>query len=155
MLSQVADGVLVHQSELLQNNTIVVQGRAGVLLVDPGIRGEEMTCLAADLREVGRSVVAGFSTHPDWDHVLWHHELGEAPRYGTAGCAAVLGELLSTADWKDRVAEGLPRRSPRRSLWSCSASSPVCPTEPRRSPGMALGSASWSIRRTLRATRRC
>ena len=108
MLSQVADGVLVHQSELLQNNTIVVQGRAGVLLVDPGIRGEEMTCLAADLREVGRSVVAGFSTHPDWDHVLWHHELGEAPRYGTAGCAAVLGELLSTADWKDRVAEGLP-----------------------------------------------
>jgi hypothetical protein len=32
MLRQVADGVLIHQSELLQNNTIVVQGRAGVLL---------------------------------------------------------------------------------------------------------------------------
>ena len=37
MLTQVAEGVLVHQSELLQNNTVVVQGRAGVLLVDPGI----------------------------------------------------------------------------------------------------------------------
>ena len=38
MLTQVAEGVLVHQSELLQNNTVVVQGRAGVLLIDPGIR---------------------------------------------------------------------------------------------------------------------
>ncbi len=32
----VAEGVLVHQSELLQNNAVVVLGRAGVLLVDPG-----------------------------------------------------------------------------------------------------------------------
>ena len=35
MLTQVAEGVLVHQSELLENNTVVVQGRSGVLLVDP------------------------------------------------------------------------------------------------------------------------
>ena len=48
MLTQVAEGVLIHQSELLQNNTVVVQGRAGVLLVDPGIRGSEMACLAND-----------------------------------------------------------------------------------------------------------
>lgn len=34
--SRATDGVLVHQSELLQNNSVVVQGRAGVLLVDPG-----------------------------------------------------------------------------------------------------------------------
>ncbi|RPI48134.1 MAG: MBL fold metallo-hydrolase, partial [Chloroflexi bacterium] len=82
MLRQVAEGVLVHQSELLQNNAVVVQGRAGVLLIDPGITGDEMACLANDLRELGQPVVAGFSTHPDWDHVLWHAELGEAPRYG-------------------------------------------------------------------------
>ena len=42
MLTQVADGVLVHQSELIQNNTVVVQGRAGVLLIDAGITGSEM-----------------------------------------------------------------------------------------------------------------
>ena len=53
MLTQVAEGVLVHQSELLQNNAVVVQGRAGVLLIDPGITGDEMTCLANDLRESG------------------------------------------------------------------------------------------------------
>jgi len=108
MLTQVADGVLVHRSELLQNSAVVVQGRAGVLLIDPGIQGSEMACLANDLRELGQSVVAGFSTHPDWDHVLWHAELGEAPRYGTARCAASMRDLLSNADWKARVAEGLP-----------------------------------------------
>ena len=51
MLRQVAEGVLIHQSELLQNNAVVVQGRAGVLLIDPGITGDEIACLANDLRE--------------------------------------------------------------------------------------------------------
>ena len=51
MLRQVADGVLVHESEFCQSNAIVVQGRSGVLLIDPGVRGDEMTCLANDLRE--------------------------------------------------------------------------------------------------------
>jgi glyoxylase-like metal-dependent hydrolase (beta-lactamase superfamily II) len=108
VLRQVAEGVLIHQSELLQNNAVVVQGRAGVLLIDPGICDSEMVCLANDLRGLGQPVVAGFSTHPDWDHVLWHAELGEAPRYGTARCAAYMRDLLSNADWKARVAEGLP-----------------------------------------------
>jgi glyoxylase-like metal-dependent hydrolase (beta-lactamase superfamily II) len=108
VLTPVADGVFVHQSDLLRNNTVVVQGRAGVLLVDPGITGDEMACLANDLRESGRPVVAGFATHPDWDHVLWHAELGDAPRFGTAGCASAMRDLLSSADWKARVADGLP-----------------------------------------------
>jgi glyoxylase-like metal-dependent hydrolase (beta-lactamase superfamily II) len=100
--------VLIHQSELLQNNAVVVQGRADVLLIDPGVTGDEMVAIADDLRKLGQPVVAGFSTHPDWDHVLWHAKLGEAPRYGTARCAAYMRDLLSNADWKARVAEGLP-----------------------------------------------
>lgn len=108
MLRQLADGVLVHQSELLQNNTVVVRGQAGVLLIDPGITGVELACLASDVRELGQPVVAGFSTHPDWDHVLWHEGLGEAPRYGTARGAAFMRELLSSDDWMTRVADGLP-----------------------------------------------
>ncbi|MFJ6438785.1 hypothetical protein [Streptomyces sp. NPDC091416] len=43
-----------------------------------------------------------------WDHVLWHAELGDAPRYGTARCAAFMREVLSNADWKAGVTEGLP-----------------------------------------------
>lgn len=108
MLTQIADGVLVHQSELLLNNTTVVQGQAGVLVIDAGITGSEMACLANDVRELGQAVVAGFSTHPDWDHVLWHTDLGEAPRYATARCAAVMQQVRSTADWQARAAAGLP-----------------------------------------------
>ena len=108
MLTPVAEGVLVHQSELLQNNAVVVQGRGGALLVDPGLTSDEMTCLAHDLSDFGQPVAAGFSTHPHWDHVLWHAVLGEAPRYGTAGCAAFMRELRSRPDWRARAAEGLP-----------------------------------------------
>ena len=108
MLRQVAEGVLVHESEFIQSNSVVVQGRSGVLLVDPGITRGEMAHLAVDLRELGEPVVAGFSTHPDWDHVLWHADFGDAPRYGTAHCAAYLRDLLSNPDWEARVAVGLP-----------------------------------------------
>ncbi|MDR6506048.1 MBL fold metallo-hydrolase [Arthrobacter oryzae] len=108
MLKQIAEGVLVHESEFIQSNSVVVQGRDGVLLIDPGITGDEMAALANDLRELGQPVVAGFSTHPDWDHVLWHAYFGDPPRYGTARCAASIRDVLSSEDWKDRVAEGLP-----------------------------------------------
>jgi glyoxylase-like metal-dependent hydrolase (beta-lactamase superfamily II) len=108
MLRQVADGVLVHHSEFIQSNAVVVQGRAGVLLSDPGIQGDEMACLAKDLRQLGQPVVAGFSTHPHWDHLLWPAQLGEAPRYGTARCAAAIRDLPSDAGWKARVADVLP-----------------------------------------------
>ena len=108
MLNEVAEGVLVHESEFIQSNSVVVQGRDGVLLIDAGITGDEMAALANDLRELGQTVVAGFSTHPHWDHLLWHAGLGAAPRYGTARCAASLQDLLSNADWKARIAEGLP-----------------------------------------------
>ncbi|MBV8940580.1 MAG: MBL fold metallo-hydrolase [Solirubrobacterales bacterium] len=108
MLRQVAEGVLIHQSEFLQTNTVVVQGRAGVLLIDPGVRGDEMACLANDLSDLGQPVVAGFSTHPHWDHLLWHPSLGAAPRYGTARCAATVRDRLSDARAKARIAELIP-----------------------------------------------
>ena len=155
MLTQVAEGVLVHQSELIQNNTVVVQGRAGVLLIDPGIQGSEMACLANDLREVGQRVVAGFSTHPDWDHVLWHAELGERPVTGQPAarlpceicCRMRAGRLASS--------RGYRQKSPRTYRWTCSASSPVCPPELRGFLGMVLKSGLSSIRRMPRAMRHC
>ena len=108
MLTQVADGVLVHRSEFCRSNAVVVQGRAGVLLVDAGVQDHEMACLADDLAASGRTAVAGFSTHPHWDHLLWHARLGDAPRYGTAGCAATVRDRLSDAGAKARVASMLP-----------------------------------------------
>jgi glyoxylase-like metal-dependent hydrolase (beta-lactamase superfamily II) len=107
VLRQVADGVLIHQSEFCQSNAVVVHGRSGVLLIDPGIRGDELACLADDLSDAGQTVVAGFSTHPHWDHLLWHARFGAAPRYGTARCAATIRAFLSDEGAKARISAHL------------------------------------------------
>jgi glyoxylase-like metal-dependent hydrolase (beta-lactamase superfamily II) len=108
VLRQVAGGVLIHESEFMQSNAVVVQARAGVLLIDPGILDSEMVALANDLRELGQPVVAGFSTHPHWDHLLWHAQLGAAPRYGTARGAAAIQARLSDPHWKDFIPTLIP-----------------------------------------------
>ena len=110
MLRQVAEGVLIHESEFCQSNAVVVHGRAGVLLIDPGVHGYEMACLANDLSDSGQTVVAGFSTHPHWDHLLWQARLGAAPRYGTARCAATTRDQLS--DGLDSRRLGIPEQVP-------------------------------------------
>ena len=108
MLRQIADGVLVHESEFIQSNAVVVRGSAGLLLIDPGLDRSEMDALANDLQELGQPVVAGFATHAHWDHVLWVEQFGPAPRYGTARCAADIQAFLSDASWKDQLVEELP-----------------------------------------------
>lgn len=108
MLSSIADGVWVHQSACMLTNGTVVQGADGVLLIDPGWSRAELECLAADLRELGQPVVAGFATHPHPDHVLWIAELGDAPRYGTAQCVASISDFLTTPDWQSQVIESTP-----------------------------------------------
>ena len=105
MLHEVTEGVWVHQSALIENNAVIVQGASGLLLVDPGLTNDELIDLAADLSQ---PVVAGFATHPDWDHVLWHPSLGDVPRYGTARCAAEMSSLLAQADWTDQLAGAVP-----------------------------------------------
>jgi glyoxylase-like metal-dependent hydrolase (beta-lactamase superfamily II) len=108
VLREVADGVLIHESGFMQSNAVVVQGQAGVLLVDAGVTGDEMACLANDLAAAGQTVAAGFSTHPHWDHLLWHAGLGAPPRYGTARCAATVRQRLSDPGAKARVATLIP-----------------------------------------------
>jgi glyoxylase-like metal-dependent hydrolase (beta-lactamase superfamily II) len=95
VLTRVAEGVLVHESEFCQSNAVVVLGATGVLLIDAGVHADEMVCLANDLSDVGQTVAAGFSTHPHWDHLLWHAGFGAGPRYGTARCAATARDRLS------------------------------------------------------------
>jgi glyoxylase-like metal-dependent hydrolase (beta-lactamase superfamily II) len=107
VLQQVAEGVLIHVSEFCQSNAVVVLGEDGALLIDAGVLDDEMACLASDLSDSGQTVVAGFSTHPHWDHLLWHDRLGAAPRYGTARCAATVEDRLSDPAAKARIAAAL------------------------------------------------
>ena len=115
----------------------------------PGYTGDEMAGLANDLRELGQPVVAGFSTHPHWDHVLWHARLGEAPRYGTARCAAAIRDLLSDADWKARVAEGLPPEIAEEIPLDLFGLITGLPAETAQIPWDGPKSGSSSIRRML------
>ena len=112
VLRQVADGVLIHQSEFVQTNTIVVQGETGVLLIDPGVHDYEIDCLTNDIRRLGQPVAAGFSTHPHWDHLLWHDSFGSAPRYGTARGAAAAHQQLSNGIEHVAQAAGIPEHVP-------------------------------------------
>ncbi|MFL6165410.1 MAG: MBL fold metallo-hydrolase [Ornithinibacter sp.] len=83
MLNEVADGVWVRQSDWVWSNAVVVRADEGLVLVDPGIAGSDLTELADDVDRLGLPVVAGFSTHPHWDHLLWHPRFGDVPRYAT------------------------------------------------------------------------
>jgi len=110
VLRQVAEGVLIHESGFCQSNAVVVEGRAGVLLIDPGVHDDELAALATYLSDAGHTVVAGFSTHPHWDHLLWHATLGAPPRYGTARCAATARDRLSSGIDSRRL--GIPEQVP-------------------------------------------
>src|SRR6201995_4605980 len=90
MQNQVADGVWVRQSEWVSSNAIVVRAEGGLILVDPGIGGSDLHQLADDVDRLGLPVIAGFSTHPHWDHLLWHPRFGDRPRYATADAAAAV-----------------------------------------------------------------
>jgi glyoxylase-like metal-dependent hydrolase (beta-lactamase superfamily II) len=109
MLTQVADGVWVRQSEWVWTNSIVVRGEDGLILVDPGIDGSELNQLADDLERLGIPVLAGFSTHPHWDHLLWHARFGEVPRYATPAAAKAAGEARERAQaMAAESASGIP-----------------------------------------------
>ncbi len=81
-LAEVAPGVLVATSEkYLTTSTVVAAPGGGCLVIDPAITVADLAALAAELAARGLRPRAGFSTHPHWDHVLWHQDLGEVPRY--------------------------------------------------------------------------
>lgn len=106
MLTEIADGVLVRRSAFCLSNAIVVRNGRDVLLVDPGVAGTDLTELVDDLDRLGAVAVAGFATHPHWDHLLWHSRFGDVPRYATTRCAAVATEGLPRI--RDMVAGSVP-----------------------------------------------
>src|SRR5689334_16301806 len=113
MLKQVAEGVWVRQSEWVWSNAVVVRGESGLVLVDPGIDGSDLNQLADDLDRLvdllGIPVVAGFSTHPHWDHLLWHSRFGDVPRYAASAGAQAASEARERAQkMTAQSASGIP-----------------------------------------------
>ncbi|TYL50333.1 MBL fold metallo-hydrolase [Agromyces mariniharenae] len=109
MMKQVADGVWVRQSEWVWSNSTVVRVDDGLILVDPGIDGADLNALADEIERLGLPVIAGFSTHLHWDHLLWHARFGDVPRYATAPSARAVDAVRDRAQaMAAESAEGVP-----------------------------------------------
>ena len=104
-LTEVAPGVWTATADIWTSlTTVVVADDGACLVVDPGITVAEVDGLAAAIDARGWRVVAGFSTHPHWDHVLWGAALGDMPRWATP--AAVRRQsAVREADWAKAVAD--------------------------------------------------
>jgi glyoxylase-like metal-dependent hydrolase (beta-lactamase superfamily II) len=86
---ELTPGVLVAtEKELTTTSTAVAHPGGGSLLIDPALTPADLAGLAAELAGAGLTPLAGFATHPHWDHVLWSRELGDVPRYASAASAA-------------------------------------------------------------------
>lgn len=102
---EVAPGVLVTTSRLMQTNSTLLVGGGEVLLVDPGWLPDELDGIAAYLRAERLRVVGGVATHAHHDHLLWHPEFGDAPRWASTATAdaavrnraSLVGELKGFA----------------------------------------------------------
>jgi glyoxylase-like metal-dependent hydrolase (beta-lactamase superfamily II) len=93
-LTDVAPGVLVATAEYATTTTTVVTGAGGgCLVIDPAVTVADLSALAAELAGRGLRPVAGFATHPHWDHVLWSRELGTVPRYAAPAALAITTSL--------------------------------------------------------------
>jgi len=89
-LTEIAAGIFVATSDLYTtNSTVVSAGDGGCLVIDPAVTVADLAGLTADLGGLSLTPRAGFATHPHWDHVLWSADLGDPPRYASAGAVAV------------------------------------------------------------------
>ena len=90
-LTEIAAGIYVATSEFMLTTTTVVAGPdCSCLVIDPAVTVAELTALAAALDSRGLRPVVAWSTHPHWDHVLWHASLGKVPRFAAPAAVAVL-----------------------------------------------------------------
>jgi glyoxylase-like metal-dependent hydrolase (beta-lactamase superfamily II) len=98
-VTELLDGVWLHTSErAMTTTTVLALGERECMVVDPAMQPSDLDEIAALVRQLGRTVTLGWSTHPHWDHVLWSSQLGaEVVRFATRRnaelCAAERDEL--------------------------------------------------------------
>ncbi len=92
-LVEVVDGVWVATSTwFATTSTVLLDGGGGAVAVDPAFLPDELAAIPRDLDALGVRCVAGVSTHEHYDHVLWHDDLGDVPRWSSPGTVAQVGE---------------------------------------------------------------
>ncbi len=85
---EVAPGVHVMTSRRYATTSTAVIADGEALVVDPCWDADELAGVAAFLSAAGARCAAGLATHLHYDHVLWHPDLGNAPRWSSAWAAS-------------------------------------------------------------------
>jgi glyoxylase-like metal-dependent hydrolase (beta-lactamase superfamily II) len=89
---EIAPGVMVTTAvKYTTNTTVVLRGRRAVI-VDPAWTETDLNAIAGWLAASSTHVTAGLSTHGHFDHVLWHPEFGDAPRWGSPKAVAMAND---------------------------------------------------------------
>jgi glyoxylase-like metal-dependent hydrolase (beta-lactamase superfamily II) len=92
-LRELATGVWVATSRrYATTSTVLLDGHAGAVVVDPAWDPDELAAIPADLAGLGVRCVAGVATHEHYDHVMWHPDLGDVPRWSSPGTVAHLSQ---------------------------------------------------------------
>jgi glyoxylase-like metal-dependent hydrolase (beta-lactamase superfamily II) len=95
--TEVAGGVFVMTSvRYTTTSTMVCRGQSAVL-VDPAWTVSELDAIRDWLDANGRTVTCGVTTHAHHDHMLWHPEFGDAPRWASMETARLATE------WHDEL----------------------------------------------------
>lgn len=85
---EVAPGVHVMTSRRYATTSTLVVADRDALVVDPCWDADELAGVAKFLDAAGARCAAGLATHLHYDHVLWHPDLGEVPRWSSGWAAA-------------------------------------------------------------------
>ena len=85
---EVAPGVHVMTSRRYATTSTAVIADGEALVVDPCWDADELAGVAGFLSSIDTRCAAGLATHLHYDHVLWHPDLGETPRWASAWAAS-------------------------------------------------------------------
>jgi glyoxylase-like metal-dependent hydrolase (beta-lactamase superfamily II) len=85
---EVAPGVHVMTSRRYATTSTVIMAGDEALVVDPCWDADELAGVAGFLAAAGVRCSSGLATHLHYDHVLWHPDLGEVPRWSSTWAAA-------------------------------------------------------------------
>jgi len=110
-MDELVPGVFVATAGLYATTTTIVAGAdGGCLVIDPAVTVADLAALASWLSSRGLRPVAGWSTHPHWDHLLWSRALGDVVRYGTPRAVAAAANQLPAL--VSEAAEAAPGHDP-------------------------------------------
>ena len=84
---EVAAGVHVMTSRRYVTTSTAVIADGEALVVDPCWDADELAGVGGFLSAAGVHCAAGLATHLHYDHVLWHPDLGDVPRWASAWAA--------------------------------------------------------------------